>query len=262
MLMLRFRLRTGKIAFESVGINEATVFTGLCAKHDAELFKLIDTEPDLRNSREWLFLHAYRAVIRETHASIEAGVKVQLTYQKKCELGMLNRDIPTREGMLAVERLALAYETHEYKELWDTAFLQQNFLGVRHDVLDLGWTGPCIAVSSLFSLDEIVLRSGTPRVALNILPLPDGHSLAIFSYTRPETEAARSFLGPILNGNSSQQRYLLSRLVLERSDNIAFNPLLLEKLGTERQEAIRAFEEATVLQNQPDWDDERLNLFP
>src|SRR4029077_17430376 len=47
VLMPRYKLGRGelKLEFAKVGRNDATTFTGLCAKHDSELFKEIDNKP-------------------------------------------------------------------------------------------------------------------------------------------------------------------------------------------------------------------------
>src|ERR1700720_3045384 len=47
VIMPRYRLVNGEptMEFAKVGRNNASTFTGLCSKHDAELFKAIDTEP-------------------------------------------------------------------------------------------------------------------------------------------------------------------------------------------------------------------------
>jgi len=49
MLRQRLDLDQGpEIRFESVGVNRATVFSGLCAEHDSSLFRVIEHDaPDL-----------------------------------------------------------------------------------------------------------------------------------------------------------------------------------------------------------------------
>src|SRR3972149_8263724 len=69
-----------RVWFESVGRNKATTFTGLCTEHDTDIFApienaSIDVENDLH-----LFLLAYRAVLRETHVTIEGAIKNQVAY--------------------------------------------------------------------------------------------------------------------------------------------------------------------------------------
>jgi len=74
--------RGPEIRFESVGVNQATVFTGLCARHDSLLFRPLEHEALDLASREQLFLLAC-AIVRETHVCMEAAVRLQSTYQKQ-----------------------------------------------------------------------------------------------------------------------------------------------------------------------------------
>lgn len=149
-----------RISFERVGLRKATVFTGLCRDHDASLFRPIETDVlDLGNP-EHLFLLAYRAVLRETHVCIEAATRLQSVYLKKVSLGLADANNPTRADLFVVQRLILGYETWLYKTLIDEAFQNRDFTELQHDIIDLGQTEPCIAVSSLFSLDILrVFRS-------------------------------------------------------------------------------------------------------
>lgn len=75
-----------KVRFESIGRNKATTFTGLCTQHDAKIFAPIEKNPIDVEDDSHLFLLAYRAVLKETHASMEAALRNQLAFQKKVEL--------------------------------------------------------------------------------------------------------------------------------------------------------------------------------
>lgn len=263
VVMLRQRLDLEKgptIAFESVGVKKATVFTGLCAEHDSTLFERIDLHPLRVDDAKSLFLHAYRAVLRETHVCLEAAAKLQSVYQKQCDLELVDRNVPTRGGLFAVERIVVAYETWLYKEHIDRALLQGDLAVLSHDVIDLGETGPCIGVSSLFSLDEVQVANDSARVALNVIPVPGG-TYAALSYIDRDRDAARAWLRPVLEATGRRQRYLLSRLILERSDNIVINPALYAQWSEERREVVRSFFATTILKNETDFQDEGLNLF-
>jgi hypothetical protein len=72
VLMPDFRLVNGepKLEFVKIGRNDASTFTGLCSKHDTELFKSIDTEPLEVDNFEHLRQLAYRSVMREFHTHL------------------------------------------------------------------------------------------------------------------------------------------------------------------------------------------------
>jgi hypothetical protein len=263
VVMLRQRLDSKKgptVAFESVGINKATVFTGLCAEHDRTLFEPIDLNPGWADDPESLFLHAYRAVLRETHVCLEGVVKLQSVYMKQCDLGLVDPGVPSPAGLRAVSRMAVAYETWVYKDHIDQAFMKRDFAAFSHDLIDLGKSYPTIAVSSLFSVDEIQLANGSARIVLNVIPA-DGRTYAVLSYIKSDRDPARAWLAPVLAASGDRQHYLLSRLILERSDNIVISPAIYGQWSEDRREVMRKFFEATALSNDPDFEDERLNLF-
>lgn len=262
MLQQRFdRQHVPTIDFGLVGINKATVFTGLCSKHDQALFEPIDrNELDIGN-HEHLFLYAYRAVLRETHVSSESGAKLQGVYRAKGDLGLINTTVPTRDGILALERMILAYETWMYKTAYDEAFVTRRFDDVVYDCLDLGKVVPSIAVSSLFSIDDVIVDDDVARVALSVVPSANGHSYALLAYLRRDSAGARAWLRPLLTSEGQQQRYLLSRMILERCENVAINPLVYDSWSQEKRNIIRDFFASTILENNRDFQDSRLGLF-
>lgn len=263
VVMLRMRLdleRGPTISFEHIGVKKATVFAGLCAKHDSALFRRIDLHATHADDAQSLFLHAYRSVLRETHVCLEFAAKLQSVYQKQCDLELTDRDVPTRGGLFALERFIAAYETWLYKEHFDRAYLSGDLAAISHDVVDLGETGPCIAVSSLFSLDEVRVGDDSARVDLNVIPVA-GRTFVVLSYIDRDRDAARVWLAPILAATGRRQRYLFSRLILERSENIVINPALYAKWSDERRKVVLRFFGDTILKNNPNFEDERLNLF-
>jgi hypothetical protein len=247
--------------FETVGIRHATVFTGLCAEHDQTLFAPIDRAELRLSDRQQLFLYAYRAVLRETHVSFEAAAKLQAVYQKKCEIGLSDGNIPSRAGMFAVQRMIVAYETWLFKKIYDRALSRARYQDVVYDCVDLGETEPCIAVSSLFSLDEAPVGDDVARVALTVLHGRDGHSYGLLAYLKRDSAAARGRLKALIRAPTASARYLLSRLILERCDNVAINPSLFGLWSDDKRAIILAFWASTVLANNEAFDDDRLNLF-
>jgi hypothetical protein len=57
----------GIYPFKRIGLNQASTFTGFCERHDAELFRPLETIP-FTASKEQLFLLAYRALAKELYA--------------------------------------------------------------------------------------------------------------------------------------------------------------------------------------------------
>jgi hypothetical protein len=187
VIMPKLHSDRGKAAilFAMVGRSKATTFTGLCGEHDAWIFGPIDKNPISTRDEEHLFLLAYRSVLREVHAVATGAVKNQLGYQEKVALGMIPGDVPTGDGMRAVEFMANAYESYLYKRKFDAAYIAGQYNQVQHlCFFEFGYS-PTIAVSALFSLDDIPFEGDVARVALNVFPSETGVSI-VFSFLASE----------------------------------------------------------------------------
>jgi hypothetical protein len=105
VLMPDLRLVDGqpKVEFVKVGRNDASTFTGLCSKHDTELFKAIDTEPLDLDDSEHLRQLAYRAVMREFHTHLLNSEKTWAIHDKFCDARGVN---PAQQKGIAGAKLS------------------------------------------------------------------------------------------------------------------------------------------------------------
>lgn len=71
-----------------VGINQATTFTGLCAKHDNDIFSPIEKQEIDFTDPKQLFLLAYRCIISELHEQMESAIRVQRAYSSRIQRGI------------------------------------------------------------------------------------------------------------------------------------------------------------------------------
>ena len=166
--------------------------------------------------------------------------------------------------MLALRQSLLAYDTWLYKVRFDAMVVSGDQDELVHDVLDLGSTGPCIGVSSLFSFDNRSAHDGDGhvRVCLTVLPTAENRTFALFSYLTSDGPTVKNRLRSLFESEQDEQRYRLSRLVLEMSENITFNPKLVSSWSVKRRNLIRDFFKATILEPADPWfEDARLNLF-
>lgn len=94
---LKMKIDDGKpaCAFEKLGRNNASTFTGFCNLHDTEIFRPIDTKPLDLNDAEQLFLVAYRSITRELHVVMEGAVRLQTLHQTHVNSGVVSPDQPT-----------------------------------------------------------------------------------------------------------------------------------------------------------------------
>ena len=262
VVMLQLSLRhpqPPEVRFQRIGNSKATTFTGLCARHDNDLFRAIDDQlPNIKDS-EHLFLLAYRATLREYHVALESACMVQSTYLKRVAVGLSPPTEPDPTGLLAIDRLHKAYDCYEFKREFDQQYLARDWNSLKHRVLVFQNQPASIAVSSLFSLDEIDAPR-LPRVVLNVFP-SNANVVVVFSAIQKDAPFADVYLQRLLTAEPHLQRYLLSKVVLQCCDNFVVHPHYYESMSLERRDAVCDFFARTMLKNEEDHEDRRLYLF-
>ena len=262
VVMLQLHLqhpRPPEVRFQRIGNSKATTFTGLCARHDNDLFRAIDDRPPNVEYPEHLFLLAYRATLREYHVALESACMLQSTYRKRVSLGLSPLTEPDATGLFATDRLLKAYDCYVFKRDFDQLYLASDWSGLTHFILTFPHQSPSIAVSSLFSLDEMSAPH-LPRVALNVFPTGDDVTV-IFSVLTKDKPFASVYLQRLLTAESHLQRYLLSTLVLQCCDNFVIHPHYYESMSGARRRVVRDYFAQTILHNKEDYEDARLYLF-
>ena len=248
-----------EVSFDWVGRNNATTFAGLCARHDNDIFREIDDHiPDHCNP-EHLFLLAYRSVLRELHAVIQNAIRIQLTYQKRVEIGVSPGDAPCQAGLLATAYVINAYESYEYKRQFDQVYLSQGWNELHHEVIRLADQRPTVAVSAMFSLDEVEAPE-TPRATLNIYPAGQD-VIAVVSSTAADRPYVAPLVSRIVTAEGHYQKYLLSRLVLQRTSNFVLAPSHFDTLTATQKQAMCQYFVDTFIDDYDDRDDHNLYLF-
>jgi len=250
-----------QISFEDVGRNKASTFTGFCAQHDADIFRPIDTAPLDVADPEQLFLLAYRAVAREAQASYDAACKIQSAYQKRVEHGLDDPNAPSPAGMLATQQMIRAYMLYRYKIQYDFALHVKKFEAVRHRIFTLTVARPTIAVSALFSLDNVQVNDEWVDVAMTIIPLASTQTVAIFSYVPDHEAVVTTELQRLFLAQGHYQKYELSKLILNYCENFVIAPDHFDTWSNEKVEAIRAYFLATLTKGNMAFEEERLYLF-
>jgi hypothetical protein len=147
-----------------------------------------------------------------------------------------------------------------YKRRFDQALIERKFDALVHQQLFFADAPASIAVSSLFSLDDMRWPDDVARVVLNVLPCRNGTHV-VFSFVESDAEIASQYLQRILNATGPYQRYLVSKIVLQHCANFVMAPSYHERLTETQRNKMREFFESTIFQNQHDHDDENLYLF-
>ena len=233
-----------EISFKLAGKNNATTFSGLCAQHDNDLFHPIDDQlPDV-NNKIHLFLLAYRAILREYHMVLQNAIRFQSTYRKQVEVGLSSGNEPSGPGIIATANILNAYECYQYKRHFDRYYMSCDWSQLEHYVLLFQNQQPSIAVSSMFSLDDVD-ASETPRVTLSVFPMDTGVAV-ILSAIQRDTPFVHMYLQRLLTSEPHFQKYLLSKLILESCDNFVIAPQYYDQMSQDRKRAITQFYVDTI----------------
>lgn len=253
--------RGPQISFDAIGRNQATTFTGLCAKHDADIFRPLDTAPFDPTDRQHLFLAAYRSLMRELHAVMEAVPQLQGVYKKRVELGLDPKEQPSPAGMFAVEYMMKAYLAYIYKTAFDEILANGTYADCEHDLLWFKNQRPTIAVSSLFGLGHLPTGEDWLRIALNVVPVSETETAAVFSYRANDAPHARTRLQRILGAEGDYQKYELSKLILNNCENFVLAPNYIDQWNPEKRNAVTQFFIQTMFEDGLENESEHFYLF-
>ena len=158
--------------------------------------------------------------------------------------------------------MLLSWATWRYRHrYYDEPLLRQSFDGVEHDVIDLNDQAPCLAVSSFITLKDVPVDQDLVGVAINILPVSDTSTVAVFSYAKQDQGIVRAALDRILGSTGDVQKYELSKLVLSRISNVLISPRRFDQWGAEKAKKITDAFVRTVQSQQDVGEDVDFMLF-
>jgi len=255
-------LKNGKpnISFSLIGKNKATTFEGLCKDHDQEYFYDIDNYPiDIENKKQ-LSLLAYRSVIREVYATADAAVKAQEQYTTYADIYDIDTTEPSDLGMLAVDKMSIAYETFLYRKSYDMAFEKNDFSEISHKTIILP-TSPTLACSSLITINNNTDSEEQVYCCLNIHPLSLEKTLFVLSYLSIDEVKVMKHFFPLIQSNGEYQKYQISKYVLNYCENIVISPKFYKTWSSQKKYIIVNYFIRTLQYDDLDYNNIELVLF-
>lgn len=226
VMVPRYRIRNdeAKLELAKVGRNEASTFTGLCAKHDGEIFKLIDTEPLDASNDEQLTLLSYRSVMREMHALTEEAGRMWWIHDAWVKAGLASVNDITMPLVVGADLYKKAQLVFRYRsKYFDTPRLQGGKIELVHSVLELPEQAPVIAVSSLFSTG-FTDKGDIIGPTLNVIPVKGNKTLIILACPNEQEKSVEASLEGILQADDDKMKYEISKLIIQRIDNFVLSP--------------------------------------
>jgi hypothetical protein len=250
------------IDLSSVGVNQATTFTGLCANHDNAIFSRIEKQEmiDFTNS-EQLFLLAYRCALSELHEQMESASRVQGAYSSRVRQGIDSGSELSYAGLQATSRLVLAYEAYQYKCTLDAALNARRFKFLRHKVIRVPTKMATVAGNSVYSVDDVDVRDSWLRIHLNVLPISESKTVVVFSYLKEDSKKALRHLAPVLSSRDTADRLTLSQFILDGCGNTVFRPSFVHAWSSAKRNAILKYFYDSVWKPQLDRISEDLGIF-
>lgn len=248
------------IDLTKVGRNQATTFAGLCGKHDRETFAPIELGELNLQDPEHRFLLAFRATFYEVHATASTGVQIQTAYMKRVELGLDPKGSPSPAGLLATQRLLVAWQTWVYMSHFAEAYAARQFEAVEHDLRFMNVQEPTLASSALVSFDSRKHRDGV-RVCITVLPVAERETAVLLSYTPAEAEDAKKQFKKLLKANGDAFKRELTRRLLNHCSNFVLSPSYVASWSPTKRDVVLDLFKRTVFRNDLKFDHPDLNLF-
>jgi hypothetical protein len=227
ILMPRYKLIKGEpvLKFKKIGRNDASTFTGLCSKHDTELFKAIDTEPLDVDNCEHLRQLAYRSVMREMHTHLANGERAWAMHETFCKEQEVDpSETVTGAFLLFADHNKRAQDVYRYRRKhFDKPREDGKVADLRHLVIEMDNQKPVLAASSLFSTG-FTEEGDIIGPTLNILPLNETKSVAIISCPAEQEAAVEASLAKVFDADEKTLKYELAKLVIQRVENFTLSP--------------------------------------
>jgi len=264
VVMPRYRLVNGepKMEFAKVGRNEASTFTGLCSKHDTELFKAIDTEPLEVDNCEHRRQLAYRSVMREMHAELENGERAWVIHEEICNAQQADpNEVATQASILSIGFMKKEHEVFRYRvKHFDKPAEEGKAPDLRHLIIEMDNQRPVLAASSLFSTG-FTEQGDIVGQTLNIVPLNATKTVAIISYPAEQAAGVKTSLGKVFDADEKILKYELAKLVIQRVENFTLSPAHYDSWSEDKRARVLREFEASLAEPKEVPDHADLNIF-
>lgn len=254
-------LEEGPIAkFELIGRNRASTFTGLCADHDKELFKLADDQPLDTSSKEQLDQFAYRALMKEFHTCHEQSDRFFALEQDYIKRGLIKANERNGAAEAAITFAKKSQDVFKYRNKYFDGPLEAGKTPeVEHTIIELENQAPTVAVSSFFGVghegDGAVIG-----VMLTVVPVSETKTIAIVTYATDQKDAVKKALPDLFDANAEKKK-ALSETILQRVENFTLSPTFYDGWTEAKKKAVVKHFNDCVLTGKPSPTDADISLF-
>jgi hypothetical protein len=251
-----------KLEFGNVGRNDASTFTGLCSKHDTELFKEIDTEPLNVDNCKHLRQLAYRSVMREMHTHIANAERAWAMHEGLCKEQKADpSETRSAASVLYLEHMKKAQEVYRYRRKhFDKPLEEDHLPNLRHLIIEMDSQKSVLAASSLFSTG-FTEEGDIIGPTLSIVPLNETKTVAIISYPAERETEIKASLAKVFDADEKTLKYELAKLVIQRVENFALSPAHYDSWSEDKKVRVLREFEASLKEPKDIADHPDLNIF-
>jgi len=258
------------VGIRRVGINEATIFTGLCSKHDNATFELIDTSDPAGFDTECQFLMCYRALLKELFAKTR-----QLEISKR-QVDLIIKETNPESPVIP---FAILYSYGCYVATHFLCLMKRNFEIVLQSrdflsYLDYGVRKISrfipISVCSLFLpvkdsqgnvINDLSDYKAVPKYFF-ITIVPSASETYIFYATQKhQTSMLAGYIRPLQDLDEAGLFDYLSEMILKYSENFVMSPLYWDKFQKEKKVEIERLFKKAIFDKEFVYNSEKHNIF-
>ena len=231
VLKINEAIHEGKTFLSEVPLRRASIERCLCAKHDYNLFQVLDAS-GYAVSAEWLFKSAYRLLCGRKSVP-ENFLSIIENYQQ----ALRNAGIPVNHDPSFYDLKSHSNSQLEHirvKKLMDKALLEENWDIMESNYWEIPTEKPTVAAAGVSSLNDVCQRDrNNDKVLIFVVAIPKkDKTLIVVSSMRENSEAIRSYMDRIgileRSGENPETWPILSKLLLRYCRYICINPVFLE----------------------------------
>jgi hypothetical protein len=235
----------GNPRYKRIGINEASTFTGFCGRHDAELFKELETKPFI-SSKEQLFLLAYRSLAKELYAK-RSGMRL-MPLLRKGDVGKDTLEQVRLQRELFIHAQLQQQGLDDLESSW--ADYQAAFLAGDYDrfsaYLVFTSSTPDFAVSGGFSpefdfqsqaLQSLASLEPLDFLSFSVIPFQSGGVIALV-WDSKSAQACQQFAASLDRLDNNDIPDALVRFTFEHFENTYANPRWWENLSEDQRKQL------------------------
>jgi hypothetical protein len=234
----------GTVTFKSIGIRDASTFTGFCAKHDDGTFAPIEKQV-LTATSEQCFLISYRAVCRELfqkrlHNSSIDGMRT-LDQGRPIAVQQHIQGIADLHKIGTLMGLA---EIQYHKALYDEILMSRAFDDYRRLVIHFSCIPDVLSTGSFapqydFCGNQLqdLMEPGLENIAVSIVPAGSG-GFVMLGWQKQGDSVCIPFAQSLLSAPADRLADTVVRLVFEHIENTYLRPSWWEALPKSVRQAL------------------------